>query len=104
MSEATTGAPELIEAFAAERVPSGAVALWWLGQASFTFKSSGGAIVYLDPYLAVSDRRITPAAFAPESVGNADLVLLTHDHGDHVDPTALPGIAKASPGARFVAP
>jgi L-ascorbate metabolism protein UlaG (beta-lactamase superfamily) len=29
---------------------------------------------------------------------------LTHDHGDHVDPHALPGIAAASPRARFVAP
>lgn len=104
MTNAGYGAPGLIAEFDRQRVPAGAVALWWLGQASFTFKSSGGAIVYVDPYLAVSDRRITPAAFAPESVVNADLVLLTHDHGDHVDPRALPGIAKASPGARFVAP
>jgi L-ascorbate 6-phosphate lactonase len=104
MTDTSYGAPELVDAFTSERVPEGAVALWWLGQASFTFKSSGGAIVYVDPYLAVSDRRITPAAFAPESVTNADIVLLTHDHGDHVDPKALPGIARASPGARFVAP
>ena len=104
MSDSAYGAPGLIQAFAAERVPAGAVALWWLGQASFTFKSTRGAIVYVDPYLAVGDRRITPAAFAPESVDNADVVLLTHDHSDHVDPKALPGIASASPGARFVAP
>lgn len=98
------GAPDLVQAIAAERVPDGAVALWWLGQASFAIKGSGGRIVYVDPYLAVSERRITPAVFAPESVTNADVVVLTHDHGDHVDPTALPGIAKASPRARFVAP
>jgi L-ascorbate 6-phosphate lactonase len=104
MTDASYGAPHLIEAFSSERVPTGAVALWWLGQASFTFKSSGGAIVYVDPYLAVSDRRITPAAFAPDAVTNGDLVILTHDHGDHVDPRALPGIAKASPRARIAAP
>ncbi|HEY3281937.1 MAG TPA: MBL fold metallo-hydrolase, partial [Armatimonadota bacterium] len=38
----------------------------------------------------------------PEEVTNADFVLLTHDHSDHIDPHAIPGIAKASPQARFV--
>jgi hypothetical protein len=52
MTDLAYGAPELVQAFATERVPPGAVALWWLGQASFTFKSSRGAIVYVDPYLA----------------------------------------------------
>jgi L-ascorbate 6-phosphate lactonase len=97
------GAPALAGAIAAERVPEGAVALWWLGQASFAVKG-GGVVVYVDPYLQSSDRRLTPPPFPPEAVTGADLVLLTHDHLDHVDPVALPGIAKASPGARFVAP
>jgi L-ascorbate 6-phosphate lactonase len=97
------GAPQLVGEIMAQRVPDGAVALWWLGQASFALKGAG-ITLYIDPYLAVSDRRLSPAAFAPEAVDNADLVVLTHDHGDHVDPKALPGIAKASPGARFVAP
>src|SRR4051812_35905524 len=94
----------MIDAISAERVPAGAVALWWLGQASFALKSSGGAVVYVDPYLAVSDRRLSPPPFPPEAVANADVVLLTHDHGDHVDPSALPGIAAASPKAHVVAP
>ena len=97
------GAPQLIGEITAQRVPQGAVALWWLGQASFALKGAG-ITIYIDPYLAVSDRRLSPAAFAPEAVTNADVVILTHDHGDHVDPKALPGIAKASPRARFVAP
>jgi L-ascorbate 6-phosphate lactonase len=97
------GASHLIDEIDRQRVPEGAVALWWLGQASYALKAAG-IVVHIDPYLAVSDRRLTPAAFAPEAVTNADVVLLTHDHGDHVDPDALPGIAKASPQARFVAP
>jgi hypothetical protein len=40
----------------------------------------------------------------PRQVDNADLVLLTHDHSDHVDPETLPSLAAASPQARFVAP
>jgi L-ascorbate metabolism protein UlaG (beta-lactamase superfamily) len=97
------GAPALAQQIAAQPVPAGAVALWWLGQASFAIKG-GGATVYVDPYLQRSDRRLTPPPFPPEALVGADLVLLTHDHGDHVDPSALPGIAKASPNARFVAP
>lgn len=96
-------APWLVEEISAERPPAGAVAFWWLGQASFVLKGAG-TVVYVDPYLRLSDRRLSPPPFAPTAVSNADLVLLTHDHGDHVDPETLPGLAAASPGARFVAP
>jgi L-ascorbate metabolism protein UlaG (beta-lactamase superfamily) len=60
--------------------------------------------VYVDPYLNPSPRRIVPPPFRPEQVTNADVVLCTHDHGDHIDPTALPAIAQASPHAAIVVP
>jgi L-ascorbate metabolism protein UlaG (beta-lactamase superfamily) len=97
------GAPDLIEAIESKRVPAGAVTLWWLGQATYAIKI-GNAVTYVDPYLRVSDRRLSPPPFAPAAVTNADIVLLTHDHGDHVDPETLPGIAAASPQARFICP
>lgn len=97
------GAPHLIGEIDRQRVPENAVALWWLGQASFALKAAG-VVVYVDPYLQVSSNRLSPPAFAPEAVTNADLVVVTHDHLDHVDPNTLPGLAKASPSARFVAP
>lgn len=96
-------APHMIEQITATQPPAGAVALWWLGQASFVLKGDG-VVVYVDPYLRVSDRRLSPPPFAPDVVTNADLVLLTHDHGDHVDSETLPGLARASAQARFVAP
>lgn len=102
MSEPLTGSA-LIAAIARQAIPPGAVGVWWLGQSSLAIKGAG-ATIYVDPYLAASGRRLTPPACAPEDVTNADLVLLTHDHSDHIDPEALPGIAAASPGARFVAP
>ena len=40
----------------------------------------------------------------PEEVTNADLVLCTHDHADHIDPEGIPYIAKASPKCKFVVP
>ncbi len=85
------------------RIPADALGIWWLGQASFIVRG-GGVTVYLDPYLNPSPRRIVPPPFRPEDVTNADLVLCTHDHGDHIDPTALPGIAAASPHAQILVP
>jgi L-ascorbate 6-phosphate lactonase len=85
------------------RIPEDALGLWWLGQASFIVRGAG-VTVYVDPYLNPSPRRIVPPPFRPEQVTNADVVLCTHDHGDHIDPTALPGIAQASPHATIVLP
>jgi L-ascorbate 6-phosphate lactonase len=96
-------APHLVDEIANLLVPDGAVAIWWIGQGSFILKG-GGTTVYVDPYLRVSERRLSPPPFAPAAATNADLVLLTHDHGDHVDPSTLPDMAAASPRARFVAP
>ena len=80
-------------------VPSGSLALWWLGQAGFAFKSPSGRIVYLDPYLSDAVERLhgfkrlsLPPVAADEV--RADLVVLTHEHTDHLDPDALPIIAE----------
>ena len=102
MREVTTGRA-LVEQISRQVIPSGAVGVWWLGQSSLVLKV-GGVTIYVDPYLQESERRLTPPAFAPEAVDNADIVLLTHDHGDHIDPVSLPALAAAAPGARFVAP
>ncbi len=88
---------------AGRRIPDRALGLWWLGQASFILKG-GGATIYIDPYLAESDRRIVPPPLRPEDVTDADLILCTHDHGDHIDSKSLPGIAKASPRAPILVP
>jgi L-ascorbate 6-phosphate lactonase len=102
MAEPVTGRA-LVARISAQAIPDGAVGVWWLGQSSLVLKAAGTTI-YVDPYLQSSSRRLVPPAFPPEAVDNADLVLLTHDHLDHIDPIALPGIALASPGARFVTP
>lgn len=81
----------------------GAIAFWWMGQHSFILRV-GAHVVYIDPYLTPNDARRTPPLLRPDEVTNADFVLCTHDHGDHIDPGAVPGIAAASPTAIFVAP
>ncbi len=79
----------------------GAAAFWWLGQLSYIVKV-GGRVLYFDPYLAPSDRRNVPPLLKPDEISHADFVFGSHDHGDHIDPVAIRGIAVASPQARFV--
>lgn len=71
-----------------------------------------GVTVYADPYLSNSVQELdapdlerqVPIPFPPESVADADWVLLTHEHIDHCDPHTIPRLAAASPQARFLAP
>ena len=103
MTDEVQKASSLAEQMSAQAVPAGAVGVWWLGQASVVLKVAE-TIAYVDPYLAADERRLSPPPMTPRQVDNADLVLLTHDHSDHVDPETLPSLAAASPQARFVAP
>ncbi len=71
-----------------------------------------GCTVYVDPYLSDSVKaldapdldRLLPIPMQPESVMDADWVLITHEHIDHCDPHTLPKLAAASPKARFIGP
>jgi L-ascorbate 6-phosphate lactonase len=90
-------------------VPGGSLALWWLGQAGFVFKTPAGKIVYLDPYLSdLAERlfgfkRLSLPPVTAEEV-RTDLLVLTHEHADHLDTDAVPVIARNNPKCRFVAP
>jgi L-ascorbate 6-phosphate lactonase len=103
MAEIAQLGDELLADVERTQAPPGTGLFWWLGQHSFILKL-GPKVVFIDPYLDPNDERQTPPLFAPEQVACADLVLCTHDHGDHIDPFALPGIAQASPQAMFVFP
>jgi len=91
------------------RVEPGTLKLWWLGQAGFAFKTVSGLVVYVDPYLSDSAKRLhgfrrlslTPLEAEETKV---DLVVLTHEHTDHLDPDALPVIAAKNPNCVFAAP
>lgn len=81
----------------------GRCGLWWLGQMGFALRI-GGALLYLDPYLSESPKRKVAPLLAPRDLAGADLVLGSHDHGDHIDRPAWPAVAAAAPHARFVVP
>jgi L-ascorbate 6-phosphate lactonase len=93
-------------------VDSGRLAIFWLAQAGFVYKTPGGTIVYVDAYLSdcvhrmLSDvgygfKRIMPPPLAPEEV-EADVVVCTHSHADHFDYDAIPVLAH-NPRIHFVA-
>ncbi len=77
------------------------LALFWLSQAGFVFKSSSGHVVYVDPYFTdvvervIGFKRMMPCPIRVEDVV-ADLILCTHEHLDHMDTDALPILAKSS--------
>jgi L-ascorbate metabolism protein UlaG (beta-lactamase superfamily) len=58
------------------------VALTWLGHAAFRFDTPNGKRVYIDPFL--DNPKCPPGEREPE---RADLIALTHGHGDHVGST-----------------
>jgi len=64
------------------------VAVWYLGCNGFILKGSEGTTIYIDPYVGLGDPprtvRMIPVPFDPADVGEADAVLATHEHTDHV--------------------
>lgn len=97
---------DLAAEIARTNVPDGALALWWLGQASFVVKG-GGRTVALDPFLSNYPGdfpRSFPPPVQPGDLTGIDLVCCSHEHWDHVDPWTLGPIARSSPQARFVVP
>jgi L-ascorbate 6-phosphate lactonase len=100
---------QLAQEIGSATVPPGSVRMWWLGQAGFAFKTPSGKIVYADPYLSdaverlFGFKRLSLPPISAEEV-RCDLVILTHEHADHLDPDALPIIAQNNPQCRFAAP
>ena len=80
-------------------VPRNEVAIWWLGQNGFIFKTPEGTLVSTDLYLTnscaethgdsgIDVNRQVPILLPPEEV-NVDLFACTHNHQDHTDPATI---------------
>ena len=82
---------------------TGRLAFWRLGQLGYIVKTKSVTLCF-DPYLAPVEKRAVPPLLKPEDMTGMDFIFGSHDHSDHIDHYAWPGIAKASPGALFVAP
>jgi L-ascorbate metabolism protein UlaG (beta-lactamase superfamily) len=71
--------------------------LTWLGHASFRVDTAGGKRIYIDPFLNGNPK----CPESEQSPDRADVIAVTHGHGDHVGDTV--DIAKKT-GATVVAP
>ena len=87
------------------------LAIFWLGQNSFVFKTHEGTLISIDPYLSRSSKRgriediyvHTEPPVNPEEF-LVDYVFCTHDHLDHTDPDTISKIAKHSRKTMFLGP
>jgi L-ascorbate metabolism protein UlaG (beta-lactamase superfamily) len=67
------------------KTSAGDLEITFLGHGSLSF-AFGGKVIHVDPYGKLADYATLP---------KANLVLITHAHGDHLDPTALAAIRTA---------
>jgi L-ascorbate 6-phosphate lactonase len=90
----------------AEADPDG-MAVWYLGCNGVALKSSSGTTLFIDPYLDLGDPprtlRMIPVPFEPDDVEEADAILATHEHTDHVDGPSQAPILEST-GASYYAP
>jgi L-ascorbate 6-phosphate lactonase len=84
------------------------LAMWWLYQAGIVVKSPAGAVVLIDPYLSdavtasYGISRQVAAPLDPAEV-DADAILASHSHEDHLDPGSIAGFF-GHPRTRFLGP
>jgi L-ascorbate 6-phosphate lactonase len=92
------------------RPTAGKALIYWLGGAGFVFTFADGEVVCIDPYLGDAVERIyggfrrlsLPPVKADELF--FDTLLLTHDHGDHLDVDSMEPLMQANPHCRVLAP
>lgn len=94
---------ELINDINLASIPLGKIGFWWLGQMGYVIKIAD-KIIYIDAYLRENERRTVKPLLNPLEVVNADIIIGTHDHSDHIDREVWHELSLASPKAKFIVP
>lgn len=100
--------PSLAQRIALRKVNAGELAIYWLCQAGFAFKSNSNEVVYIDPYFSdvverlIGFKRMMACPILAEEA-DANLIVCTHEHLDHMDTDALPVLAR-NPRTEFAGP
>jgi L-ascorbate metabolism protein UlaG (beta-lactamase superfamily) len=96
-----------VHEFEALAVPAGHIGIHWFGQNSYALKDALGTIVLTDPYFPherPSERFVWTEPPLNEADLHTDVVLLTHDHGDHTCIESLLRVREGSPDVRLAGP
>jgi L-ascorbate metabolism protein UlaG (beta-lactamase superfamily) len=91
--------------------PEGERTLSWIGHSTFLLRLPG-LNVLTDPVFSercsptqlAGPKRVRTPGIALADLPRIDIILLSHNHYDHMDITALRALHKHSPGARIVTP
>lgn len=75
----------------------------WLGQAGFRIEI-GETVFVVDPWVSEHEDRMTPPSPLALAADGVDVLLVTHEHLDHLDLPFLPVLLERSPSARVVLP
>ncbi len=88
---------KLMDRIRAYSVPKDHIAMWWLGQSGYIFKSPEGTLASTDLYLTDSCKALStdldlarrvPVMIEPEDL-QVDIFACTHNHQDHTDPETI---------------
>ena len=103
--------PVVPSGFARPRGPADRLGLTWVGHSTFLVQL-GGLNLVTDPMWSaraspigfLGPRRLVPPAFPLDLLPPLDVVLISHNHYDHLDAPTVRRIARAHPAAQWVAP
>ena len=103
--------PNVAPAFATPRAHADTLTATWVGHSTFLLQV-GGLNVLTDPVWSeraspvsfAGPRRWTAPGVALDALPPIDVVLVSHDHYDHLDERTVRALVRAHPMARWVAP
>lgn len=83
----------------------------WIGHSSFLLKHKGRAIL-MDPIFSkrasplsfMGPKRVTPMPFSIKDLSPIDIVVISHNHYDHLDKRTIKKLARSQPDIRFFVP
>lgn len=111
-SEFAAAFPPVRPAFATPRSsPAGRLLATWVGHSTFLLQVGGLNVLtdpvwsaYASPVPGAGPRRWTPPAVDFDALPPIDLVLVSHDHYDHLDAPTVRRLVRRHPSALWLAP